>query len=433
MNQQNKLNSINIDTCKNKFAHKAIGDIIMKELPIAYYNSHLYFYINGVYSDDISILERYIFNVDDSTKTRTINEIYNYIRIKKSSEQININPNYINFKNGLYDIHNKQLIPHNSNIFTINQINVNYVENPFINIHIEKFLDEITCNIKSRKETILQIIGYSFTCNFEFQKGFIFWGDTSGNGKSTLLEVINTLISSKNISHVSINNLQQGKFYAAELENKLLNTISELPNATLNNIDILKSIITCDKISVEKKYQNRYEIQPYSKHIFATNALPQVSDTNNSYYRRLNILKFDAQFSNEQKKAFNFSNLISSDALEYLAYLSLQSYLNLLETRTFANEKESEELINLYKIENNNVLEYLDYSENFLQILSSATSNKNRILKSNLHTSYIDFCQKHHYNSMGRNKFYAEILKTNLFSETLISGREYFQYLGPNN
>ena len=104
--------------------------------------------------------------------------------------------------------------------------------------------------------------------------------------------------------------------------------------------------------------------------------------------------------------------------------------MSLLESRTFANEQESEELINLYKKESNTVLAYLDldYSDNFCFLLSH--SNKNIVKKQDIYTSYICFCKKHHYLPLGRNMFYMELRNTNLFDEIIISGTRYFKFLG---
>ena len=81
-------------------------------------------------------------------------------------------------------ISQKKLLPHNPEIFTINQLEVNYNKDVKMNTNVINFLDRITCNKYYRKEAILQIIGYSMTASTDMQKAFIFYGQSAANGKS---------------------------------------------------------------------------------------------------------------------------------------------------------------------------------------------------------------------------------------------------------
>ena len=115
-------------------------------------------------------------------------------------------------------------------------------------------------------------------------------------------------------------------------------------------------------MAVEKKYKDRYTIKPYAKNIFTANELPRVDDTTEGFYRRLNILLFEAKFSDEAKKKFNKDNLLTKEARDYLASISVKAYLELLESesRDFANEEESNSVLDTYRKENNSVLSFLD-------------------------------------------------------------------------
>ena len=400
-----------------------IANSLIANLKIKYYNGELYVYNNGLYTNDISILEREILKIDSNTSKHFRNEILEYIRIKKSEEHTIVSNEYINFKNGLFNIKNKKLISHTDTVFSINQINANYTDNNYINNDVESFLNDITSNFKSRKEAILQIIGYCMTSNVDFQKALFFYGATAENGKSTLLEVISHLIEKRNICHVSIHDLQQGKFYASEIKGKLLNTVPELPRSSLNTVEIFKGIVTGDSLSVEEKYKPRYEIKPYAKHIFTANELPQVADTTNGFYRRLNILKFDAQFTDYQKKNFNIERLLTNEAIDYLAKISLKSYLNLLETRHFANEEESNRIIALYKNDNDSTIAYLNSSD-FLDFINSNYMFE----RDSLYNNYTNFCSNYEKREPdGKIIFYNKIRDSKLFTETIIHGKDYFK------
>ena len=413
---QSATNNINVAK------HVSIANILLQTLHLNLYNKQLYVYDNGIYKNNDLFLQKKILETDINATERTRVEIMKYLKVVLSENEVQINTDYITFKNGIFNTKNKELVTFNPLIFTINKVNANYNENLSINNDIDKFLNDVTNNNPKRKNAILQIIGYCMTMSTSLQKAFIFYGRKAENGKSTLIELINTLIGEENVCHIKIHELQE-KFYISEIENKLLNSVGENPTIPIKSIDVFKNVVDVPKVTIEKKFQNRYTIFPYAKYIFALNELPIVSDTTNGYYRRLNILKFEAQFTEEDKLKFDKSKLFTQEALDYLAYVSLQEYLKLINTRQFANEEESISIIGRYKIENNSVLSYLDDTENLERLFSGWTTVKPKIM----YEDYKWWCKETEYKNEGRNKFYLEVLETGKYNKKTLNGLEYFE------
>jgi len=387
-----------------KLDHEQIAEILITENNIKLFNGDIYIYNNGVYNHSQKILEQKILEIYKKAPKRTREEVISYLKIQLENEYREIDTNYINFLNGLYDIKNKKLLPHTPDIFTINQLPICYRENAPIHEKMDKFLKKISC-FSHRKEAILQIIGYCMTNGTDFQKAFIFYGQTAGNGKSTLLEVITKLIGIENISHVSIHNLQD-RFYAAELKNKLLNAVTELSNIPLKTSEIFKGVVTGDRLSTEKKFKEREEAKLYAKHIFTTNEIPKIYHVDNGFYRRLNILIFEAQFTEEEKANFKIEDLLTAEALEYLAYIAVESYQRLLRIRKFANEDESNKVLKIYKLENNSALAFFSDIKNIEKIKMQYNS---LIPLATLNEEYKRWCKRNGYIILGRNTFYGEI------------------------
>lgn len=254
-----------------------IAENITSEKNIKFCKNLLYVYDNGVYIINDGYIEKAIYDFDKELKKHARTEVLEYSKLIARVPAIYRDDNIINFRNGLYDIEKGQLLEHNPNLFLVNQVNCNYIANAQRNEFVEKFLDDITSGNKERKKAILQIIGYTCTTNMDIQKAFIFVGK-GNNGKSVLVELISKLIGSDNISHVTIHDLQNGKFYAAELSNKLLNIVAELSRNHLKSVEVFKSMVTGDEISAERKYQDRFDMKPYAKNIFTANELPRVED-----------------------------------------------------------------------------------------------------------------------------------------------------------
>lgn len=180
------INTNNIDVeIEELEEHVKLAEDIMSLLYIKFYNENFYVFENGVYKKDLPLIEQYILEIKKNAKKSLRAEILDYIRIKTNQKEISINAQYINFKNGLFDIVNQKLIPHNPNIFTTCQINANYYEkgSNIFNIDMENFLDDVTSNNPIHKKTLLQFIGYSLTYRTDLGKALFILGPTANNRK----------------------------------------------------------------------------------------------------------------------------------------------------------------------------------------------------------------------------------------------------------
>lgn len=400
-----------------------VAEDIVDTYNVKFYKENFYIYDNGVYREDDGLIEELIYKLNRELKKSQRKEILEYIKLISRVRKTKELNNYINFKNGIFDVKSKTLLDHSPDLFLLNQVNAKYIENAPYNADVDKFLDDVTSGNKARKKTILEIIGYSMTTSVELQKSFIFYGKSAENGKSTLVYIIEVLIGEENTCHVSIHELQ-GRFYASELTNKLLNVVAELPRNHLKSVEVFKSITTGDAMSVEQKYKDRVKIKPYAKSIFTANELPRVNDTTEGFYRRLQIVLFEAKFTNEQKKNFNKRKLITHEALDYLANISVKAYLELLDsnTRNFTNEEESQKVLDTYRKDNNSVLSFLNSDK-----VKDMFKNEQRIATTELFTQYKVWCQENLYKAKGRNNFLAEVKETKLFENKLYDGYDYFR------
>jgi len=188
--------------------HVEIGNKLIKSLNLKSFNSNLYFYdASGVYikiteREITSIIIRYIYSAAEPGLCK---KTYFYVDNMLYNEDIKLpDTNFVNFKNLLYDLNTNTTLEHSSKIFTLNQLNVDYIENLPFNEEVEIYLDDVSNHNPKIRKTILQVIGYYMTCKNNIQKIIIIYGPSASNGKSVLLKIIEKIIDSKNICHKSI-------------------------------------------------------------------------------------------------------------------------------------------------------------------------------------------------------------------------------------
>ena len=181
-----------------------------------------------------------------------------------------------------------------------------------------------------------------------------------------------------------------------------------------------------DKNEIDKqkeKFKAKQTINPYAKFIFNANELPKVADKTNGFYRRIHIIPFEAQFSKEDNKNFNFDALVTPQALEYFARISLEAYMNM--KLDFANYEESDAEVEQYKIENNNVLIFLNDIEYMKSFISTNTSTKK---KSEVYAAYKEYCRENEFKPVGKKSFYSEISKSKMVEEKIYQGTRLFKF-----
>ena len=403
-----------------KQTHDEIARILLGNNNIALYENEICIYENGVYKKDEETIYRKVIELVPDANTYFRKEVYNYLLLITPKAKINKESGIINFKNGLFNMKNKTLTKHTPDFFSINQMNVrlNFEAKPVE--AIDSVLNKISCNNPKRKQAILEMIGYSMTTSVKLQKAFILYGKTAGNGKSTLINIISELIGRQNLGYVTLDDLSNNKFAASGIKGKVLNIGSEMTKEYLKDVSIFKQWISGDDLEIEEKFKPKQTIRPYAKFIFNANELPKVADKTNGFYRRLHIIPFEAKFTNKDNKAFIFDELITQEALEYLAKISLEAYLNIQDT--FANFEESDDEISKYKIENNNILSYLNDKENIVDFLKQGTAVK---YKKDVYAHYKLYCQENEFKPTGRNMFYKEILKSGFVKIILFTIHSY--------
>ena len=151
-------------------------------------------------------------------------------------------------------------------------------------------------------------------------KAIIFLGQTAGNGKSTILDLIGA-----GLPESARTALPPGKFkddhHAVLLRGKLLNAVAELGPAGVIASEAFKKAITGDEFAARDLYKSSFTFRPRAQHIFATNAMPAFQGgIDPGVLRRLLILEFNRVIPSEERDG-KLERLPIEHADEFLAWL----------------------------------------------------------------------------------------------------------------
>lgn len=385
---------------RNKFLHNIFADYLITEYNIKGFGGNVYFYNDTYYSDNKDILASKMLQVLPELSSSQIREVLENIRIKKSIENEIVNSDYINLRNGLYNIATNEFVPHTPHIFTLNQLQCIYDPDAFSQ-DVYDTMKSLACDNENIITLLIQMLGYCLLGNCRFQKSFILLGN-GRNGKSMFLEMIRNWLGDDNCSSLALEDLSE-RFRTAELVGKMVNIGDDSGHNLLENTAIFKKLVTGDSITVERKNAQPFKYKNTAKLLFAANSLPPTTDKSEGFFRRCVIIPFNAVFRETDKNydENRLDKLITDDAKSYLFKLALLGLQSLLENKKFAIDDNTSKLTREYQISNDNVLQWrCDTSEMKFTNIRSA------------YTSYVVYCTSHKYKPLSIGKFEREYIRT---------------------
>lgn len=318
-------------------------------------NNQLHIYKNGIYISGLAEIEaemiQHIPGLNRAKRTEVLAYLDILIRENSKAEDANL----IAFENGLYNIVDDSFVEFTPEHVITNKIRWKYNPEAYSEL-ADKTLNKIACNDPQIRALLEEAIGYCFYRRNELGKAFILTGDKS-NGKSTFLSMVQCLLGDENISSLDLKELGD-RFKTAEMFGKLANIGDDIGDEFIANPAIFKKLVTGERVSAERKGQNPFEFNNYSKLLFSANNIPRIKDKTGAVQRRLTIIPFDARFSADDPD-FNpyIKHLLKTDeVMEYLINLGIAGLKRVLLNRKFTGSTKVQKAMDEYEENNNPII-----------------------------------------------------------------------------
>lgn len=318
-------------------------------------NNQLHIYKNGIYISGLAEIEaemiQHIPGLNRAKRTEVLAYLDILIRENSKAEDANL----IAFENGLYNIVDDSFVEFTPEHIITNKIRWKYNPETYSEL-ADKTLNKIACNDPQIRALLEEAIGYCFYRRNELGKAFILTGDKS-NGKSTFLSMVQCLLGDENISSLDLKELGD-RFKTAEMFGKLANIGDDIGDEFIASPAIFKKLVTGERVSAERKGQNPFEFNNYSKLLFSANNIPRIKDKTGAVQRRLTIIPFDARFSADDPD-FNpyIKHLLKTDeVMEYLINLGIAGLKRVLTNRAFSTSAKVKKAMDEYEENNNPII-----------------------------------------------------------------------------
>jgi putative DNA primase/helicase len=250
---------------------------------------------------------------------------------------------------------------------------------------------------------LFEIIGYCFVPYYPFNKAFMLIG-SGANGKSTFLTLVRRILGEQNVSSVSLQDLNEKRFAAVQLFNKLANIFPDLPSKPLKYTGIFKLLTGEDMITADRKFKEPISFINRAKLIFSCNQLPEVIDTSEAFFDRFVIIQFPNKFPRTISNEDFIKNNFNEEEIEKIIALSLYAIYLVLKRGTFTAPK-----VDIKE-------EWLRKSDSVYafvkDMLKEGIIEENKELNiegSILHELYSKYCEKNDIESKNIKEFYRSL------------------------
>jgi putative DNA primase/helicase len=386
------------------FLHNVFGQYVKNTFHVKRINGQLHVYDGKIYRSGYRYIESRLVELIPTLKANHRVETLKFLEIITPDESPVADANLICFNNGIFNLATGQMQEFDPDVVVTNLIPWDYDPTAYSEL-ADVTLDKIACGDPEIRMLLEEAIGYCFFRHNELSKAFILTGSGS-NGKSTYLDMVNTVLGTQNVSSLDIWELSE-RFSVVTMFNKLANIGDDISDEFLqgNAISQFKKVVSGNAVKAENKGQDAFFYKPYTKLLFSANEIPRMRNRGfDAIKRRLVIIPFNAKFSKEDP---DFDSgitwkLKTREVAEYLIQLGLQGLKRVLDQQGFTDSTKVKEQVDQFEKDNNPILLFLeDVPEE--EILNNETKS--------VYARYDTFCYDNGFSKMAMQTFTKEIKK----------------------
>lgn len=236
-----------------------------------------------------------------NAKEAMIKECQHLYDIPASPDDFDSYNDFLNVQNGVVNLRNGELMPHDSRLMLSKICNCEYDVKKRKPKRWLQFLDEITNGNKDLQDYIQRSIGYSISGSNKEQCAYFLYG-MGNNGKSTFLDTIADMLGDYASNAQPDTLMLQSKVGSlgggansdiARLKSARFVTCEEPTEGVRLNEGLLKQLTGGSKVTCRFLYGDEFEYTPEFKIWVATNHKPVVRGTDVGIWRRIKLIPFE--------------------------------------------------------------------------------------------------------------------------------------------
>lgn len=201
----------------------------------------------------------------------------------------------LNCTNGMLDLVSGELLPHDPSYLSGVQIPIAWDEDAVCPVYDKWVLECCPGQVEDLEESVSLMLDPSQTPS----KAVFLFGP-SRSGKSTFLRIMQRVAGQRNFSAVTLSQLVENRFMAANVYGKILNVAADLSAAHVEDISLFKVMTGEDPIPADRKHGKQFTFTNRALFAFSANTLPTVGEASSAYTARIKPFEFPNSFEGRE-------------------------------------------------------------------------------------------------------------------------------------
>lgn len=303
---------------------------------------------------------------DRRMRDRILKDATGELRI--SAVEFDSDPYLINCLNGTYDLRDFSFREHSWEDFLTMQTAFNHTISRDVKCERwEKFIDEVTEGNKDKADFLQRALGYSMLGMSNEECMFILHGKTTRNGKSTLLNTIETMLGDyAKVAPVGMicrgdrqKDAEAASPTLAGLKGKRFVTMAESNEYGKLDEEKIKQLTGGEEISARALYQSAITFKPQFTLWLSCNDLPLVTDKSLFASERIKVIEFNRHFKPEEQDTHLKDELCEQSSMSGIFMWLVRGYIRYKE-RGLTMSGDLREVVAKYERDNDLVLQFLE-------------------------------------------------------------------------
>ena len=247
-------------------------------------------------------------SANTTRKEAMIKECQHLRNIPAAPDDFDAYPNYLNCQNGIINLRNGELMPHDPNFMMSKICDCEYdIEHKTPKMWL-RFLDDITNGDKGLQDYIQRSVGYSISGSNAEQCAYFLYG-MGNNGKSTFLDTIADMLGGYAMNVQPDTLMLQSRLGSAgggansdvaRLKSARFVTCEEPTEGMRLNEGLLKQLTGGSKVTARHLYGDEFEFTPEFKIWCATNHKPVIRGTDFGIWRRIKLVPLEVNIPKDK-------------------------------------------------------------------------------------------------------------------------------------
>lgn len=318
-----------------------------------------------------------------------------------SFDELDANERYINFKNGLFDLEDWKLVPHNPEILSTIQLQYEY--NPSLSSKpvFDRYMNDLftreddTIDHDSMK-ILQEFCGLAISNIYVYRaKKALFLCSIRGNtGKTQLLNLIQAILGEENVTSIPIQNMNEntGRFTMGTALGKRMIVNGDQTESDIGDSSYFKQLTGGDRTKMENKNQKPLMVRFRGGIMVGCNGLPSFTDDKGSHvFERLLLIMCTNVIPYEKRD----SMLLDKIKPEIPAIINwfLEGLQRLIENGyKFTKSKATEKALHEYREQLDSVYRFIHEYESDGNHFVITNNRSDQIAKSTFYDEYERWC-----------------------------------------